>query len=112
MKPFAFALLCLLCACKSDCSTLVRYVTLHHADEYGPPAPFVDLTKCLDGTATSETDFKVVIGTYANATGENGNCIILIGDGTKVPNGASFFFNIGNKICGDLRTGKRLPCPK
>jgi hypothetical protein len=82
-----------------------------HDEKYGPPAPFVDLRPCFDGTAAIEpSGYAVAIGLFVDNAG---TCDVLIGDGARASSEhPNYFFNIGNHICGDIRTGKRLPCPK
>lgn len=71
---------------------------------------FLDLQSCFEGKAKKES-YNILIGSNIIIDSSQ-NCDILIGDNVKAPPKTSYFFNIGNKICGDLRTKKRLPCPK
>lgn len=57
------------------------------------------------------TNNNMVIGRAAYNSG-NGSCNVLIGENTTTPDGASYFLNIHNTICMDMRTEKRVKCPK
>lgn len=76
-----------------------------------PNAPFVDLSDCINGKGEPENSHNVLIGKKILNVESPGICIVAIGDNVRIPPHASYYFNIGNHICGDLRTGQRLRCP-
>lgn len=79
-----------------------------------PNAPFVDLNPCIKGDGEPNGSHNVFIGKNINNATISAiqNCVVAIGDNVRIPPNASYYFNIGNHICGDLRTGQRLRCPR
>lgn len=76
------------------------------------------LDNCFSGIANNIPRMPPIvtdggnIGIGFQAFTGNGQCNFVIGNKAFIPTGHNFMFNLNNKICGDIRTGKRLPCPK
>lgn len=77
-------------------------------------AAFAAMTICAEGGDLPEgTTGSLFVGENSAKTVPDpmAKCVFMIGNNTIAPQGASYFLNIGNRICMSLKTGKKLKCP-